>query len=41
MRTGATRLEFEPTKAPAPISAQQRKEAGVDFKPEASKKPAV
>ena len=29
------------TQAPAPISAQQRKEAGVDFKPEASKKPAV
>jgi aspartyl-tRNA synthetase len=25
------------TQAPAPITAQQRKEAGVDFKPEAKK----
>ena len=29
---------FDPlTEAPAPISAQQRKEAGVDFKPKAEK----
>jgi aspartyl-tRNA synthetase len=26
------------TQAPAPITAQQRKEAGVDFKPETAKK---
>jgi len=28
---------FDPlTQAPAPLTAQQRKEAGVDFKPEAN-----